>query len=109
MKVLVSDPLSEKGVELLKKEGDIEIEVKTGLSPEELVASIGNYEALIVRSGTKVTQEVIEAGKNLKVIGRAGVGVDNVDLKAATEKKIVVLNAPAGMKSAPFLQRRIPL
>jgi D-3-phosphoglycerate dehydrogenase len=96
MKVLVSDSLSEKGIELLKKEEDIEVEVKTGLSPEELVACIGSYEALVVRSGTKVTREVIEAGKNLKVIGRAGVGVDNVDLKAATEKKIRVLNAPAG-------------
>ncbi len=92
MKVLVSDPLHQAGIELLQKE--VEVEVATGLSKEELIEKIKDKDALIVRSATKVTREVIEAGKNLKVIGRAGVGVDNIDLKAATERGIIVVNAP---------------
>lgn len=94
MKVLVSDPISDKGIEILKKE--VEVDVLTGLEPSELVKKIGEYEALIVRSETKVTKEVIEAGKNLKIIGRAGVGVDNIDVAAATGKGIIVVNAPEG-------------
>ncbi|MBE0521556.1 MAG: phosphoglycerate dehydrogenase [Candidatus Methanoperedenaceae archaeon] len=94
MKVLVSDPISDKGIEILKKE--VEVDVLTGLEPSELVKKIGEYEALIVRSETKVTKEVIEAGKSLKIIGRAGVGVDNIDVAAATGKGIIVVNAPEG-------------
>ena len=94
MKVLVSDPISDKGVEILKKE--VEVDVLTGLEPSELVKKIGEYDALIVRSETKVTKEVIEAGKKLKLIGRAGVGVDNIDIPTATEKGIIVVNAPEG-------------
>jgi D-3-phosphoglycerate dehydrogenase len=94
MKVLVSDPLAKEGIEILKNAG-IEVEEKTGLSPEDLVKAIPGYDGIIVRSATKVTKDVIEAGKNLKVIGRAGVGLDNVDREAAKAKNIKVVNTPA--------------
>jgi len=94
MRILVSDPVSDQGVELLKQQ--YEVDVKTGLPPEELVRIIPEYDGLVVRSETKVTKAVIEAATNLKVIGRAGVGVDNIDVPAATAKGIVVLNAPEG-------------
>jgi len=94
VKVLVSDPISDKGIEILRKEVDVDI--ATGLEQSELIEQIGDYDALIVRSQTKVTREVINAGKKLKIIGRAGVGVDNIDVKAATEKGIIVVNAPEG-------------
>ncbi|HEY6586250.1 MAG TPA: hydroxyacid dehydrogenase, partial [Candidatus Methanoperedens sp.] len=94
MKILVSDPISDQGVEILKKEFDVDI--VTSLKPDELIAKIGNYEALIVRSETQVTKDVINAGKKLKIIGRAGVGVDNIDVNAATERGIIVINAPEG-------------
>lgn len=96
MKVLVSDPISELGVKKLQERPGVEVDVKTDLSPEELVESIGNYDALVVRSQSQVTAEVINAGKNLKVIGRAGVGVDNIDVAAATQRGIMVVNAPEG-------------
>ncbi|MGB9715535.1 MAG: phosphoglycerate dehydrogenase [Thermodesulfovibrionales bacterium] len=95
MKVLVSDNLSQKGIEILKKAG-IDVDVKTGMKPEELAKVIGNYQGLIVRSATKVTSKIIDAASNLKVIGRAGSGLDNVDITAATKKGIVVMNAPGG-------------
>ena len=94
MKVLVSDPLSEDGLNILKDAG-LNVDVNTGLSEEDLCKIIGDYDALIIRSGTKVTAKVIDAAKNLKVVGRAGVGVDNVDVPAATEKGILVMNTPA--------------
>jgi D-3-phosphoglycerate dehydrogenase len=94
-RVLVSDPITAAGIELLKRAG-LEVEVKTDHTKEELLAKIKNYDALIVRSQTKVTAALIEAADNLKVIGRAGVGVDNVDIAAATKKGIIVLNAPDG-------------
>ncbi len=94
MKVLVADHIAEEGIELLKSQA--EVDVKLGLKPDELRAVIGDYEALVVRSGVKVTAEVIEAGKKLQVIGRAGVGVDNIDLEAATRRGVVVVNAPEG-------------
>ena len=78
MKVLVSDKLSPKGVEILKKAG-LHVDVRTGMSPEELMAVIGDYHGLVIRSATRVTADVIERAKNLKVIGRAGSGLDNVD------------------------------
>ncbi len=96
MRILVSDNLSKSGVEILEKEDGLKVDVKTGLSKSELIDCIPDYDGLIVRSATKVTKEVIEAGKNLKVIGRAGVGVDNVDVNSATEHGIIVMNAPAG-------------
>lgn len=94
MKVLVSDPIAEQGIEILKN--DVDVDIATGLEPQELIKRIGNYEALIVRSETQVTKEVINAGKKLKIIGRAGVGVDNIDVNAATERGIIVVNAPEG-------------
>ncbi len=95
MKVLVADPISEEAIDLMRKEG-LEVDVKTDINHDELVKIIPEYDALIVRSRTKVTKDVIEAGKKLKIIGRAGVGVDNIDLKTATERGIIVVNAPGG-------------
>jgi D-3-phosphoglycerate dehydrogenase len=95
MKVLVSDSLSERGIEILKKAG-ISVDVKTKLAPAELIKEIPQYDGLVIRSGTKVTQEVIAAATNLKVVGRAGSGLDNVDIPAATKRGIVVMNTPGG-------------
>lgn len=94
MRVLVSDSLAEEGVRRL--ESGAEVDVITNLSPEELVGKIKDYDALVIRSGTKVTADVINAADHLKVIGRAGVGIDNVDVAAATRKGIIVLNTPGG-------------
>ncbi len=94
MKILVSDALSREGLDYLSKHA--EVDFKPDITPEELVAQISAYDALVVRSRTKVTAEVIEAGENLKIIGRAGVGVDNIDVNKATEKGIIVVNAPGG-------------
>ena len=93
-RVLVSDPLAEEGLLILREASDVD--VKTGLKEDELCGVIGEYDALIVRSGTEVTAKVIEAGKKLKFIGRAGVGVDNVDMDAATKQGVIVANAPEG-------------
>ena len=93
-KILIADPIATEGVELLKTQADVD--VKTGLKPQELMEILGDYEALIVRSETKVTAEVIRAGKRLQVIARAGIGVDNIDLDAATAGGIAVVNAPTG-------------
>jgi D-3-phosphoglycerate dehydrogenase len=93
-KVLVSDPVSEKGIQLLQ--GIAQVDIKKDLSPQDIIEIIGEYDALLVRSGTKVTADVIGAGKKLKVIGRAGVGVDNIDVEKATEQGVLVLNAPEG-------------
>jgi D-3-phosphoglycerate dehydrogenase / 2-oxoglutarate reductase len=93
-KVLVSDPIDHAGIDILSQVA--QVDVKTNLSPEELVKIIPDYDALMIRSGTRVTQEIIEAGKQLKIIGRAGVGVDNVDVPAATRHGIVVVNSPEG-------------
>lgn len=94
MKVLISDPIDKQGVDLLRSAG-LTVDERPGLAPEELVQIIPDYHALIVRSATKVTRQIIEAGKNLKVIGRAGVGLDNVDAAAAHERGIKVVNTPA--------------
>ena len=95
-KILVSDPISEIGLRKLREADDIELDLKTDLTPDQLVEIIGEYDGLLVRSQTKVTKEIMEAATNLQVIGRAGVGVDNIDVKAATERGIVVINAPDG-------------
>ncbi len=94
MRILVSDSLSEEGVSRLEKFA--RVDQKTGLNEQQLIEIIKNYEALVVRSGTRVTAPVIKAGKKLKVIGRAGVGVDNIDVEQATESGIMVINAPEG-------------
>ena len=93
-RVLVSDPLAEEGLAVLR--GVVDFDVKTDLPEDELCKILGDYDALLVRSGTEVTAKVIESGKKLKFIGRAGVGVDNIDVDAATRKGIIVANAPEG-------------
>ncbi|MEG4320240.1 MULTISPECIES: phosphoglycerate dehydrogenase [unclassified Microcoleus] len=93
-KVLVSDPIDQAGIDILSQVA--QVDVNTGLCAEELVRIIPDYDALMIRSGTQVTKEIIEAGNLLKIIGRAGVGVDNVDVPAATRKGIVVVNSPEG-------------
>ncbi|NEQ80006.1 MAG: phosphoglycerate dehydrogenase [Moorea sp. SIO2I5] len=93
-KVLVSDSIDQAGIDILSQVA--EVDFNPNLSPEELLTIIPDYDALMIRSGTRVTQEVIEAGKQLKIIGRAGVGVDNVDIPAATRHGIVVVNSPEG-------------
>lgn len=95
-KVLISDPLSDEGIQALLEAPDVEVIRQTGLSEDELIDIIGDFDALLVRSQTKVTKNVIEHAKNIKIIGRAGVGVDNIDLTAATENGIIVVNAPDG-------------
>lgn len=92
MKILISDGISPDGAKILKDAGFHVDNVK--LTPEELIARIGDYDAIIVRSATKVTKAVIDAGKNLKVIARGGVGLDNIDSAAAAERKIAVMNTP---------------
>ncbi|MDR2109084.1 MAG: phosphoglycerate dehydrogenase [Coriobacteriales bacterium] len=93
MKVLVAEKIAEAGIGLLRDAGH-EVDVKLELSPEQLISEIVNYQALIIRSATRATREVIEAGSQLKIIGRAGVGVDNVDVTTATERGVIVCNAP---------------
>lgn len=95
MKVLIADKMSERAEEILKARG-VAADVNTGLAPDELKKIIGQYDALLVRSSTKVTADIMAAAKNLKVIGRAGIGVDNIDVPAATTRGIVVMNTPHG-------------
>jgi D-3-phosphoglycerate dehydrogenase len=96
MKILVSDPLSEVGVNIFRETPGIDVYVNTGLSHEELKGIIGRYDAIAIRSATKVTGDIIEAADSLKVIGRAGIGLDNVDITAASQRGIVVMNTPEG-------------
>jgi D-3-phosphoglycerate dehydrogenase len=93
-KVLVSDPIDQVGIDILSQVA--QVDVKTGLPPEQLVQIIPEYDALMIRSGTRVTQAIIDAGTQLKIIGRAGVGVDNVDVQAATRRGVLVVNSPEG-------------
>ncbi|RJP25659.1 MAG: phosphoglycerate dehydrogenase [Candidatus Abyssobacteria bacterium SURF_5] len=95
-RILVSDPLAEQGITFIKSHNGFHVDVKSKLDATELLSVIPAYDALIVRSETKVTEKVLEAGKNLKVVGRAGVGLDNIDVNAATKRGVVVLNAPGG-------------
>lgn len=94
-KVLISDKLSPRAADIFRDRG-IEVDVLVGMSPEELIAKIGEYDGLAIRSATKVVADVIAAADNLKVVGRAGIGVDNVDIPAATQRGIVVMNTPHG-------------
>jgi D-3-phosphoglycerate dehydrogenase len=96
MKVLVSDNLGEAGIKMFENEEGIEVDVNTGLPPEELKSIIGDYDALVIRSATKVTEDLLEAATRLKVVGRAGIGLDNVDIPAATKHGVVVMNTPGG-------------
>ena len=95
-KVLVADPVSQRGLDEIAIGGELEVVVKTGLSEAEIIKIIPEFSALVVRSQTKVTAAVLEAAKKLKVVGRAGVGVDNVDIDAATRRGVIVMNTPGG-------------
>jgi D-3-phosphoglycerate dehydrogenase len=95
-KVIVSDKLSKEGIDILTQTGKIQVDVKTGLKPEELKQIIHEYDGIVIRSATKLTNDILESAKNLKVIGRAGSGLDNVDKAAATAAGIVVMNTPGG-------------
>ncbi len=99
-RILVSDKLGAAALERLKEHADMSVDVKTGLSKEDLLAVIPDYDALIVRSGTQVTADVLAAGKKLRVVGRAGVGIDNIDVKAATMSGVVVMNTPGANSMA---------
>ena len=93
-KILVSDKLDKAGLEILEASG-LPVVMKPGMTEDELCAEIVDYDALIIRSGTRVTRKVIDAAKKLRLIGRAGVGVDNVDIPYATEKGILIMNTPS--------------
>ena len=99
VKVLISDTMDVIAEKILL-ENNIEVDVKTGLTPDELIEKIPSYDGLIVRSATKVTKEIIEKATNLKLIGRAGAGVDNIDLDSAKDKNIIVMNTPGGNTNA---------
>ena len=116
IRILISDAISEDGVRIFQKAG-FHVDMKTKLSPQELALEIANYDGLVIRSGTKVTKDVLKNAGRLKVIGRAGAGLDNVDLDAATERGIVVMNTPGGntvttaehtMSMLMSMARRIP-
>lgn len=96
MKVLVSDNLGDDGIRIFENEPNLDVDVKTGLPPEALQAIIADYDALVIRSATQVTEALLQAAKRLRVVGRAGIGLDNVDIPAATRRGIVVMNTPTG-------------
>jgi len=96
MKVLISDNMGKAGIEIFENQEGIELDVTTGLSPDELKQIIGQYDGLAIRSATKVTKEILSAATNLKVIARAGIGLDNVDIDEATKKGVAVMNTPGG-------------
>lgn len=93
-KILISDKLADAGVNFLNEQEGIQVHIDTGMSPAQLCETIADYDALLIRSDTKVTDEVLRAGKSLKLVGRAGIGVDNVDIPAATEQGVIVMNTP---------------
>ncbi|MCX7916887.1 MAG: phosphoglycerate dehydrogenase, partial [bacterium] len=95
IRILITEPFEKEGKDILIKEG-FEVQEVGKISTEELVNIIPSYDVLIVRSATQVTKEVIEKGEKLKIIGRAGVGLDNIDIQSATENGVIVMNAPEG-------------
>jgi D-3-phosphoglycerate dehydrogenase len=99
-RILIADKLAPEGLEVFKGAADVAIDVKVGLKPDELVRTIPGYQGLVVRSASQVTAAVIEAGRDLKVVGRAGIGVDNVDLEAASKHGVLVMNTPLGNATA---------
>ncbi len=99
-KVLISDKLGADGVAVLEAADDVTVDIRTGLSEAELIDCIGDYDALLIRSGTEVTAAVLEAATRLKVVGRAGVGTDNVDVDAATRRGVIVMNTPGANTTA---------
>ncbi|ABQ25931.1 phosphoglycerate dehydrogenase [Geotalea uraniireducens] len=96
MKVIVTDEVAQEGLELLKQDPRVELDIRLGLKKEELLAIIGDYEVIITRSGTTVDKDLLDAGKKLKMVARAGVGIDNVDIDYASSKGVIVVNAPFG-------------
>lgn len=96
MKILVTDSLAPEGLAVFKKAEGFDVDVRLGLKPEELKKICGDYDGWVIRSGTRITAELIEAAKKLKVVGRAGVGYENIDAEAATKRGIVVMNTPGG-------------
>ncbi len=98
-KVLISDSMSNVAQKIFEK-NNISVDIKTGLSEEEIIKIIPDYDGMVVRSATKVTKNILEAAKNLKVIGRAGAGVDNIDVPTAKEKNMIVMNTPGGNANA---------
>lgn len=100
MKIFIADSIAKEGLEEFARFSGLELVVKTGLAPDLLKSELGDSQGLVVRSATQATREIIGAGKSLKVIGRAGAGVDNIDVKAATERGIIVLNTPGGNAEA---------
>src|SRR5690242_17035018 len=94
--ILALDHISPRGIEILKSEPRFDVTIKPPLKPQELLSAIADFDALVVRSQTKVDRASIEAGKRLRVVGRAGVGVDNVDVDAATQRGVIVMNTPSG-------------
>src|SRR5579884_2016072 len=97
-RVLITDKVAPEGIDLLRPAA--EVEERIGISPDELRAIIGGYDALVVRSETRVTGDILAAGERLKVVARAGVGVDNIDVEAATARGVIVVNSPAGNVAA---------
>ena len=95
-KVLVADPIADAGIEELKSDPALDVDVRIGISEHELLEDASLYEAIIVRSQTKITEDVINAAENLKIVGRAGVGVDNISIPTATKNGVIVMNTPAG-------------
>src|SRR6266516_6472161 len=93
-KILIADSISPRGIDELSRDGALEVTLKTGLSDRELVALIPQFSALVVRSQTKVTADILAAGTKLRVVGRAGTGVDTIDVDAATRQGVLVVNAP---------------
>src|SRR5436189_4936824 len=95
-KILIADPISQSGVDELTRDGTLEVSTQTGLSESALVEIIPDFKAVVVRSQTKITAAVLNAGSKLRVVGRAGVGIDNVDVAEATKRGVIVMNAPGG-------------
>jgi D-3-phosphoglycerate dehydrogenase / 2-oxoglutarate reductase len=95
-KILVSDKLSQEGIDVFRQDADFQVDVKLGMKPHELKSVIGDYDALVVRSDTQVTADIISSATKLKVVGRAGVGLDNIDIPAATRAGVIVMNTPDG-------------
>ena len=95
-KILIADSISQRGVEELARAGALEVLTHTGLSEADLVKIIAEFSAIVVRSETKITAAILQAGSRLRVVGRAGVGVDNVDVETATRRGVIVMNAPGG-------------
>jgi D-3-phosphoglycerate dehydrogenase len=96
VKILVTDSLAPQGLEVFERAQGFEVHVRIGVKPDELKKIVADYDGWVIRSGTKITAELIEAAKNLKVIGRAGVGFENIDVDAASKKGVVVMNTPGG-------------